>query len=150
MGAGQRLHLGGGAGVGGDAGGEVSDLVERREERVDLALDALTHDRAEEGPHVLLGGVVLLAVAALVGADDDAPVLQGAERHRGVAPGDLEALHHFVGAEWLAADEEQCVDLGHGPADTPGRTHLTPDGDEPVLGFPEGFGAYGFGAGVHD
>jgi hypothetical protein len=52
------------------------------------------------------------------------PVDQLPEVHAGIAARDLKLLHDVVGAVRAAGEEQQGVDLRHGPADTPGGAHF--------------------------
>jgi hypothetical protein len=124
----------------GHVGDHFPAATDGGDDGLDLASAALAQDGLEHAPDVGVGLEVLLAVAELVDAFDQAPVDESAQVHAGVAARDVQAGHDVVGTERLVGDEQEGVNLGHGAVDAPVTAHLSPAADEQGFGLIEGGG----------
>ena len=73
---------------------------------------------------------MIAPIAAEVHQADQPPALQLAQARAHIGAGDLERLDDLLGVHRPPGDEEQGVDLRHGPVDAPAGAHFAPMQDE--------------------
>lgn len=115
--------------------GLVAAAAQDFEGGIDFASFTFADEGGEHAPDIFLGLEVFFALAFSDDATNEAPADEFPEVGVGIAAADFEFVHDFVGGERTRGDEEEGVNLGHGPIDAPGVADGAPLGDKVIAGL---------------